>query len=130
MNFRFEPLSLPPEAENLRCEVREFLTEALRGMPVERRADTWTGFDATFSKALGARGWIGMTWPKQFGGGERSALERYVMLEEVLAAGAPVAAHWFADRQSGRCCCATEPRSSAANCCPAWPRVRSISPWG
>lgn len=101
MNFRFEPLSLPPEAENLRCEVREFLTEALRGMPVERRADTWTGFDATFSKALGARGWIGMTWPKQFGGGERSALERYVMLEEVLAAGAPVAAHWFADRQSG-----------------------------
>lgn len=27
--------------------------------------------------------------------------ERYVVIEEMLAAGAPVAAHWFADRQSG-----------------------------
>lgn len=50
---------------------------------------------------MGQRGWIAMTWPKQYGGHERSALERYVVLEEMLAAGAPVAAHWIADRQSG-----------------------------
>jgi alkylation response protein AidB-like acyl-CoA dehydrogenase len=50
---------------------------------------------------MGQRGWIGMTWPKQHGGHERSALERYVVLEEMLAAGAPVALHWIADRQSG-----------------------------
>jgi acyl-CoA dehydrogenase len=42
-----------------------------------------------------------MTWSKVYGGHERSALERYVVLEELLAAGAPVAAHWIADRQSG-----------------------------
>ena len=42
-----------------------------------------------------------MTWPKQYGGHERSSLERYVVLEELLAAGAPVGAHWVADRQSG-----------------------------
>jgi len=42
-----------------------------------------------------------MVWPKRYGGQERSALERYVVLEELLAAGAPVAAHWIADRQSG-----------------------------
>ena len=42
-----------------------------------------------------------MTWPKKYGGHERSALERYVVLEEMLAAGAPVSAHWIADRQSG-----------------------------
>jgi alkylation response protein AidB-like acyl-CoA dehydrogenase len=42
-----------------------------------------------------------MTWPKQYGGHERSYLERYVVLEEMLAAGAPVSAHWVADRQSG-----------------------------
>ena len=42
-----------------------------------------------------------MTWPKKYGGHERSALERYVVLEEMLAAGAPVGAHWVADRQSG-----------------------------
>ncbi len=100
-HFRFDPLSLPREAEALRGEVRAFLADSLDGRSAERRADTWTGFDAGFSRALGARGWIGMTWPRQYGGGERSALERYVMLEEVLAAGAPVAAHWFADRQSG-----------------------------
>src|SRR5262245_35764670 len=65
------------------------------------KARSWTGFDAAFSRQLGARGWIGMVWPRRYGGGERSALERYVVLEELLAAGAPVAAHWIADRQSG-----------------------------
>ncbi len=50
---------------------------------------------------MGERGWIGMTWPKRYGGHERSALERYVVLEEMLAHGAPVSAHWIADRQSG-----------------------------
>jgi acyl-CoA dehydrogenase len=55
---------------------------------------------AAFSGRLGARGWIGVTWPKHYGGGERSMLERYVVTEESLAAGAPVGAHWIADRQS------------------------------
>ena len=50
---------------------------------------------------MGARGWIGMTWPQRYGGHERTSLERYVVLEEMLAAGAPVGAHWVADRQSG-----------------------------
>ena len=50
---------------------------------------------------MGERGWIGMTWPKRYGGHGRSALERYVVVEELLAAGAPVGAHWIADRQSG-----------------------------
>ena len=54
-----------------------------------------------FSRRMGERGWIGMTWPKKYGGHERTALERYVVLEETLAAGAPVSAHWVADRQSG-----------------------------
>ena len=42
-----------------------------------------------------------MTWPKRYGGGERDSLERYVVIEELLAAGAPSAAHWIADRQTG-----------------------------
>jgi alkylation response protein AidB-like acyl-CoA dehydrogenase len=42
-----------------------------------------------------------MTWPRRYGGGERTFLERYVVTEELLAAGAPVSAHWIADRQSG-----------------------------
>ncbi|MFI4988180.1 MAG: acyl-CoA dehydrogenase family protein [Alphaproteobacteria bacterium] len=93
----------PPsrEAEGLRAEVREFLAHELAGRPAAARAVSWSGFDPDFSRKLGRRGWIAMTWPKRYGGHERSALERYVVLEELLAAGAPVSAHWTADRQSG-----------------------------
>lgn len=85
----------------LREEVRDFLSDALPpGYGPARRARSWTGFDAGFSRKLGAKGWIGMTLPMEYGGGERTPIERHVVVEELLAAGAPVAAHWIADRQS------------------------------
>jgi alkylation response protein AidB-like acyl-CoA dehydrogenase len=99
--FHFELRDLPPEAEAFRDEVRVFLREALGTRPAVRRARSWGGFDPEFSRKLGARGWIGLTWPKKYGGQERSFLERYVLLEELLAAGAPAGAHWVAERQSG-----------------------------
>ena len=99
--FHFELRSLPPEAEAFREEVRAFLRQALGERPSVRRARSWGGFDPEFSRQLGARGWIGLTWPKRYGGQERSFLERYVLLEELLAAGAPAGAHWVAERQSG-----------------------------
>ena len=99
--FTFAPPPPSPEAEALRVEVRAFLRDALADRKPLARAESWSGFDAEFSRAMGRRGWIGMTWPKQYGGHERSALERYVVLEEMLAAGAPVSAHLIADRQSG-----------------------------
>ena len=95
------PCTLGPEHEALRAEVRTFLAAALADDPPRERAKNWARASPEFSRKLGARGWIGMTWPKQFGGHERSSLERYVVLEELLSAGAPVAAHWIADRQSG-----------------------------
>lgn len=99
--FRLDPYRLPPEAEELRGEVRAFLAEELKEFPTWKRAYTWMGSDPDFSRKVGERGWIGMTWPERYGGGERTSFERYVVLEEMLAAGAPVAAHWIADRQSG-----------------------------
>ncbi len=99
--FQFQLAALPPEAERLRGEVREFLSRELGNLAPELKAQSWSGFNPEFSRKLGARGFIGLTWPKAYGGHERSALERYVVTEEVLAAGAPVAAHWVADRQSG-----------------------------
>jgi acyl-CoA dehydrogenase len=95
------PTDLPPECEALRAEVREFLADAMRDVPAKARNRNWSGANPEFSRRMGERGWIGMTWPRRFGGHERSALERYVVLEEMLAAGAPVGAHWVADRQSG-----------------------------
>lgn len=95
------PCRIPPEAEELRREVRAFLEAELASFPAWKRAYTWMGSDPEFSRKVGARGWIGLTWPRKYGGHERSNFERYVVLEEMLAAGAPVAAHWIADRQSG-----------------------------
>ncbi|MCU1667144.1 MAG: putative acyl-CoA dehydrogenase [Blastococcus sp.] len=89
-------------AEQVRADVREFLAAELAAGTFETHVDTWlSGVDPAFSKKLGDRGWLGMTWPKQYGGHERTAMERYAVTEELLAAGAPVAAHWIADRQSG-----------------------------
>ena len=99
--FSFVPNELPPETQSLREEVRTFLAEELADYPAVKRAETWMGYDKSFSKKMGDQGWLGMTWPEKYGGGERSAFERYVVLEEMLAAGAPVAAHWIGDRQSG-----------------------------
>ena len=99
--FAFAPPPHNPAAETLRAEVRAFLAEEMASRSPRQRAESWTGHDLAFSRKVGARGWIGMTWPKRYGGHERSALERYVVLEEMLAAGAPVSAHWIADRQSG-----------------------------
>ena len=92
----------PPGADydELRQEVRTFLAEELADFPPEKRAKSWNGFDRDFSRKLAQRGWVGMTFPKEYGGHARSALERYVVSEELLAAGAPVISHWIADRQS------------------------------
>ncbi|HTL00300.1 MAG TPA: acyl-CoA dehydrogenase family protein [Pseudomonadales bacterium] len=98
--LRFDNIGLPPQAEALRDEVRAFLRSNLPASALPD-SDFNHGHDAAFSAALGRRGWIGMTWPRQYGGGERSFFERYVVTEELLAAGAPVSAHWIADRQSG-----------------------------
>ncbi|MBN8889332.1 MAG: acyl-CoA dehydrogenase family protein [Rhodospirillales bacterium] len=97
----FPPPPPCPQAETLRLEVRDFLAAELAGRTPRQRAESWNGYDRDFSRKMGQRGWIGMTWPKRYGGHERSALERYVVLEEMLAAGAPVNMHWIADRQSG-----------------------------
>ena len=92
-SFQFPTPPHSAAAEALRGEVRDFLADTLRDRPALARADSWNGYDAAFSQAMGAKGWIAMTWPKAYGGHERSAFERYVVIEEMLAAGAPV----FAD---------------------------------
>ncbi len=100
--FRFDPVRMPAAAQSLRSEVRAFIAaEVAKGAFTPSR-NSWSTFDPDFSRKCGERGYIGMRWPKQYGGHERSALERYVVTEEMLAGGAPVGAHWIADRQSGQ----------------------------
>jgi alkylation response protein AidB-like acyl-CoA dehydrogenase len=99
--MNFEPTTLSDKEDALRGEVRSFLDENRHLLNTSTAINSWSVSDPEFSRLLGKRGWIGMTWPKRYGGGERSYLERYVVTEELLAAGAPVGAHWFADRQTG-----------------------------
>lgn len=97
---------VPPVADDptvsapLRAQVRAFLAAQYAEGKIGRTVDSWlTGWDEDFSRALAGHGWLGMTVPVEYGGHGRTHLERFVVTEELLAAGAPVAAHWIADRQ-------------------------------
>jgi alkylation response protein AidB-like acyl-CoA dehydrogenase len=96
----FAPAVIPPRAEALRAPVKDFLSDWIATSPPHRRARSWTAFDRDFSHALGQRGWLGLTMPKQYGGAGLDAFSRFVVVEELLAVGAPIAAHWIGDRQS------------------------------
>jgi alkylation response protein AidB-like acyl-CoA dehydrogenase len=98
----FSDAALPASTEEIRARIRNHLADELAAGRYTPRCDTWlSGHDAEFSQRLGAAGFLGLTWPKQYGGHERSALDRFVVVEELLAHGAPIAAHWISDRQSG-----------------------------
>lgn len=95
-----ELTTIPSADEALRAEVRAFLADTLDGLEPDERARSWMGFDAGFSRQLAERGWLGLTLPREYGGAERGHFARFVLSEELLGAGAPVSAHWIADRQS------------------------------
>ncbi|WP_342643730.1 acyl-CoA dehydrogenase family protein [Rhodoligotrophos ferricapiens] len=99
--FEFKGVRLPAEAVEERARVRAFLKaerDAGRYLP---HLSSWSSFDPEFSKRASAEGFIGVTWPREYGGREQSSLTRFVITEEMLAQGAPCGAHWIADRQSG-----------------------------
>jgi hypothetical protein len=100
--FHLPTVQFTQEQEQFRLDVRTLLQEELVKGTFTSKCDSWlSGDDPEFSKLIGQKGWIGLTWPKKYGGQERSTIDRYILTEEFLAVGAPVAAHWFADRQTG-----------------------------
>ncbi|WP_232839909.1 MULTISPECIES: acyl-CoA dehydrogenase family protein [Nocardia] len=98
---RFRATELTQEEISLQQEVREFLVEELRDAGFEPGLGMGAAADPDFSRKLGERGWLGMALPKEYGGSERGAVDRFIVTEELLAVGAPVGHHWVADRQSG-----------------------------
>ena len=101
MRLQFEFTELKPAELALQVEVREFLAATLPYGSYEPGLGMAGKKDPKFSQALAARGWVGMSLPREYGGGDRSAVERFVVAEELLRWGAPVGHHWVADRQSG-----------------------------
>ena len=101
-SLQFDPIRLPHECEALRAEVRSFLAEEIAAGTFDpHQAAHGDSYNRGFSRRVGARGWIGMTWPKRYGGHERTQLERYVVTEEFRVVNAPSHLHFVADRQSG-----------------------------
>src|SRR5205809_1845254 len=101
--LRFDPIRLPSECQQLRKEVRAFLAEEIAAGTFDPHKPNREDTDVPeFSRKVGARGWLGMTWPKKYGGHERSFLERYVVTEEMRVANAPTRRFFVADRQRRR----------------------------
>ena len=96
LDYVREPASL----SQFRQDVRAFLDRELKDMPSHERARSWMGTDVAFSKKLAEQGWLGLTLPQSHGGAGKDFFARFVLSEELLVSGAPVAAHWIADRQS------------------------------
>ncbi len=96
--------SLPPELKTLQAKAKSLALEGVKEYGVYN--DSWiNGYSKEFSKVLANEGWIGMTWPEEHGGGGRPGIERMIVAEEMIRAGAPIAASWVADRQMGPSIC-------------------------
>ena len=101
-SLSFDPVRLPQQCQALRADVRAFLAEEISAGTFDpHHPEHGDLYRRDFSSRVGAKGWIGMTWPKRYGGHERSQLERYVVTEEFRVANAPANFHFVADRQSG-----------------------------
>ncbi len=94
------PTELTARERALQREVREFLAVRLPPGSYDVGLGMVGGVDPEFSRDLGKQGWLGMALPAKYGGG-RTAVERLIVVEELLAVGAPVGYHWVGDRQSG-----------------------------
>ncbi len=99
--LRFAPSELTDAELGLQSEVRAFLEAELPRGSFPPGLGMAGARDQDFSRALAARGWLGMALPRRYGGAERGVVERFIVVEELLRWGAPVRFHWVADRQSG-----------------------------
>ena len=94
--------SFTEEQKKFREEVRQFLEGEIREGLWEPSCDAWIQeYNPEFTKRVAQKGWIGLIWPKEYGGQGRSHVDRLILTEEMLRYGAPAACHWFADRQVG-----------------------------
>src|SRR3712207_7267951 len=92
----FPLATIPPEDEALRPEIRAFLRETVAALPPERRARSWMGFAPDFSRKLAERGWLGLTFPKEYGGAGGGGLSRPRRRQGLGRRRAPGRAGWAA----------------------------------
>lgn len=127
--FRLPTVQFTQEQETFRLEVRKFLQEHVKKGTFTPKCDSWlSGVDPSFSKLIGEQGWIGMTWPKKYGGQERSTIDRYILTEEFLASGAPVAAIGLRIVKRGHCYFVTVQKNKGNFSCQKSPEGNATLP--
>lgn len=95
-----------PEAAKFRSEIRTWMTEHLvgeyahLGTSAEMGAEDWS-VRVAWEQELGRAGWLGLTWPKKFGGREASVAEELVFAQEYTAANGPQRAGFFGESLLG-----------------------------
>jgi alkylation response protein AidB-like acyl-CoA dehydrogenase len=98
-------LTYPPEAEELRREVRAWLEENLPagwGAPgFFQSPDDREEFGRDWIRRLREGGWICATWPAEYGGRGLSTMEGVVLAEEFARVNAPMRADFFGDTLVG-----------------------------
>jgi alkylation response protein AidB-like acyl-CoA dehydrogenase len=99
--IQFEPVDLTDDERQLQRDVIAFLERELPHGSYRPALGFTAAKNPAFSRKLGERGWLGMALPKEYGGHDRSAVDRFIVVEQLLRWGAPVGHHWVADRQSG-----------------------------
>src|SRR5271166_5062517 len=90
------PAALTAPELDLRQQVRAFLAETLPWGTFEPGLGMGAEVNREFSAALAERGWVGMAVPVRYGGRDATAVDRFVVVEELLRWGAPVGHHWGA----------------------------------
>ena len=80
------------ELESLRKELRDYyqrlITPEMHGQLGQGRA---VGpLVRQLARQMGADGWLGIGWPKEYGGQGRGPMEQFVFFDESMRAGAPV----------------------------------------
>lgn len=97
----FVSADLTEDELKLQSEVRVFLAAELPRGTFNPGLGMGARRDPAFSIKLAERGWLGMALPGRYGGHDRSAVDRFIVTEELLRWGAPIGHHWVADRQTG-----------------------------
>jgi len=90
------------EQEEFRKEVSDFLKgEIDAGAFTPDVAEIIADPSQEFSRKLARRGWLGITWPKEYGGQGRTYVDKMILMEELLKVKAPIGYHFMGDRQVG-----------------------------
>jgi hypothetical protein len=96
--------SFTPEQEAFRREVREFTRAVLTPEVVEElkeQGETFNAHSATIYKKLAEKGWLGLQWPAEYGGGDASFMEMAIFMEEMGYAGIPMIGYQLSVNQIG-----------------------------